>query len=179
MHLACARTSPQRAQLTAEGAPARYAPSGLRGGALWPLQGLLGREGGIVGRSLSCWQAPWAPGDLAELEGCPGAGRGRGKGEMRESALSSAEVGVRGRGGRVCPGSRWPQGSSHRAVEGLWAFISRKSKLPTQPRPPPQVYQNRKMAICPRKSKSCSFQLPWGEGTGNGKVKKRSYYSTG
>lgn len=88
----------------------RELPPGTRppdsgGGALWPLQGQLGRKGGVVGRSLSCWQAPWAPGDLAELEGCPGAGRGRGKGEMRESALSSAEIGVRGRGGRVCPGS--------------------------------------------------------------------------
>lgn len=98
--------------------PPPSAPSSLRrelppgthppgsGGATLASSRPVGEKGGIAGRSLSCWQDPWAPGDLAELEGCPGAGRGRGRGEMQERypALRLVSEGV-GVGGCVCPGS--------------------------------------------------------------------------
>lgn len=61
-------------------------------------------ERGITGRSLSCWQDLWAPRDLAELEGCPGADRRRGRGRC-ESSFSGSDVSVRGRRGQVCPES--------------------------------------------------------------------------
>lgn len=63
--------------------PGTHPPGSGGGGPLASSRPVRGK-GGIAGRSLSSWQDPWAPRDLAELEGCPGAGRGRGRGEMRE-----------------------------------------------------------------------------------------------
>lgn len=73
---------------------------------------------------------------------------------------------------------RWALSPYHRAI-GLRAFASRKSKLPTQPESPRQVCENREMAICPRKSKSRSFQWPEGGGAGDGEEERKSDNSTG
>lgn len=56
VHLACARTSPQRSWLTAERGPAWNAPSRVGGGTVSFFEACL-EERGVAGGSLSCCQA--------------------------------------------------------------------------------------------------------------------------
>ena len=111
VHLACAKTSPQLFWLTAEREPAWNAPSEVRGGHAGLFKVCWG-EKMIKGGTLSCCQAPQAPGYPAEPDGGPGASR-RGRGE-REAAVTRAcslppWLASEGLGGRVCPG--WEVGA--------------------------------------------------------------------
>lgn len=103
-------------------------------------------------------------------------GRGRGDREAAETRARSLapRLASEGLGGASAQDWRWAQSPLLRAA-GLRVFVSWKSKLPTQPKPPRQVCENGAMVIY--QSPVLSNGPGWG--AGNGEEGRESDNSTG